>query len=68
MEHDETRELNRRLRSALLAIARAEEEEAAREAAGLPYWSPSPQSVTARRAAAAVLRAEAEALTIAGAA
>ena len=65
---DEPRDWNRRLRSALLDLARTEEEAAAREAAGLPYWAPCPASVTSRRAAAVVLRARADALAAPGAA
>ena len=43
-------------------LAKAEEERAAAEAAGTPYWSTCPTSVLAHRAAARALRADAERL------
>ena len=50
------------LRRALQTLAREEEERAANEAATVPYWAPCPASVQGRRMAAAVLRADADAL------
>jgi hypothetical protein len=47
------------LRSFLFDLARHQDEPAAKEAAGVPYWSPCPASVLGHRAAAAALRAEA---------
>lgn len=48
--------------SELILLARHEEAAAADEASRVPYWSPRPASVDARRAAARVLRAEVERL------
>jgi hypothetical protein len=50
------------LRCVLLRLARDEENQAATEAAAVPYWSASPPSVQGHRAAAVVLRAEADKL------
>ena len=50
------------LRRTLLALARREADAAAEEAAAVPYWAPVPVTVSARRAAAAALRSEAERL------
>jgi hypothetical protein len=47
------------LHRTLLALARREADAAADEAAAVPYWAPVPATVSARRAAAAVLRSEA---------
>jgi hypothetical protein len=49
-----------RLRSLLLQLARQEDDLAAAEAADTPYWSPHPLSVIGHRAAAAVLREQAD--------
>lgn len=48
------------LRRELLRLARAEEERAATEAAKVPYWEGYPASVVGHRAAAAILRADAD--------
>ena len=48
------------LRSRLLDLARRQDELAADEAAATPYWKPQPTSVHAHRAAADLLRAEAD--------
>lgn len=61
--NNESVEWDHRLRAALLSLAKTEEQLAAQEAAAVPYWSPTPTSVTSRRATAAALRAEASALT-----
>ena len=50
------------LRSALLKLARRQDDLAADEAAATPYWAPCPPSALGRRSAAAVLRAEADLL------
>lgn len=50
------------LHRALMALARQEAEIAADEAASVPYWAPVPESVSGHRAAAAVLRSEADRL------
>ncbi len=50
------------LRKELLRLARAEDELAASEAAAVQYWEPCPSSVLGHRAAAATLRADADAL------
>lgn len=49
-----------RMRSLLLELARHQDDLAAWEAAVAPYWSPCPTSVVSHRAAAAVLRAQAD--------
>ncbi len=48
------------LRSRLLELARHQDELAAEEAAATPYWEPQPTSAHAHRAAASLLRAEAD--------
>jgi len=48
------------VRRELLRLARLEEERAATEAATVPYWAPHPSSVQGHRAAALVLRTEAD--------
>jgi hypothetical protein len=48
------------LRRELLRLARMEDEIAAREAATVPYWAPSPASVLGHRLAASVLRDSAD--------
>lgn len=48
------------LRRELLRLARAEEDQAAAEGAKVPYWAPCPASVQGHRAAAAILRADAD--------
>ena len=50
------------LRRELLRLARIEDDTAAREAATVPYWSPSPASVLGHRVAASVLRDSADRL------
>jgi len=62
MDHDTTAPAMTRLRSLLLDLARREEDLAARQAAGTPYWAPCPSSVSGHRFAASVLRAEADLL------
>lgn len=52
------------LRSHLLEPARRQDELAADQAAATPYWKPQPTSVHAHRAAANVLRAEADLFVI----
>ena len=54
------RDVARELRRALLALARAEEELALKDAAATPYWKPCPTSVEAHRVAATALRANAD--------
>ena len=51
-----------RLRSVLLDLARRQDDLAAHEAAGTPYWEPCPSTVLGHRAAASALRAEADLL------
>jgi len=48
------------VREELLRLAEHEEALAAQEATALPYWAPCPASVHGHRAAARVLRADAE--------
>ena len=50
------------VRKVLLRLARLENEQAADEAAHIPYWEPCPPSVSGRRAAARALLQEADAL------
>ena len=50
------------LRQHLLDLARRQESLACDEAAATPYWSPTPTSVLAHRAAARALRTEADLL------
>jgi hypothetical protein len=50
------------LRRALLRLAREEEDRAATEAAAVPYWTAGPPSILGHRAAAAILRAQADEL------
>jgi hypothetical protein len=50
------------LRSRLLELARRQDDLAADEAATTPYWKPQPVTVHGHRAAADVLRAEADLL------
>ncbi len=50
------------LRRRLLELARLQDELAANEAATTPYWKPQPPTVDGHRAAADVLRAEADRL------
>jgi hypothetical protein len=50
------------LRRVLLRLAREEEDLAATEAAEVPYWSVGPPSIQGHRAAAAILRAQADKL------
>lgn len=50
------------LRRELLRLARAEESQAATEAAQVPYWTIDPPSIQGHRVAAAILRAEADKL------
>lgn len=55
-------EMATRLRLRLLALARRQDDLAAEEAAGTPYWKPQPDTVHGHRAAADALRAEADLL------
>jgi len=48
------------LRRELLLLARAEDDQACTEAAKVPYWASYPPSVLGHRAAAAILRADAD--------
>lgn len=50
------------LRSRLLELARQQDELAARQAAGSPYWMPEAPAIHGRRIAADVLRAEVDRL------
>ena len=50
------------LQRELHRLARVEDDRAANDAARVPYWSPCPPSVQGHRAAAAILRAEADLL------
>lgn len=50
------------LRSALLRLARVEDDRAAAEAAAVPYWQPCPPSVEGHHLAAAAMRDAADAL------
>ena len=49
-----------RLRQLLLELARREDNLACSEAAAVPYWAPHPTSISGHRAAAEVLRTEAD--------
>ncbi len=60
-----TIEIASALHRELHRIARTEEDRAATEAARVPYWSTCPPSVQGHRAAAAILRAEADRLLVA---
>lgn len=60
MDSQHTSTISTALRSALLDLARRQEELAASVAAATPYWAPCPASAVGHRAAAAALRAEAE--------
>lgn len=48
------------VRAVLLKLAKQQEDLAADEAAKVPYWTPCPDTVVGRRAAAEVLRAQAD--------
>jgi hypothetical protein len=50
------------VRRELLRLAREEDDRAATEAAGVPYWSACPPSIQGHRAAAKILRASADML------
>jgi hypothetical protein len=52
------------LRHELLTLARRHESLAASEAARVPYWEPCPASVAGHRAAAILLREDAEQLRL----
>lgn len=54
--------VNAALRQALLRLAAQEDQRAATAAAAVPYWRPTPVDVAAHRAAARVLRADADQL------
>jgi len=56
----DTPQTTSRLRQILLDLARREHDIAVSEAAAVPYWAPLPSSVMGHRAAAAVLRSEAD--------
>jgi hypothetical protein len=55
-----TVEIAAAVRHELLRLARAEDQLAATEAAKVRYWEPCPPSIQGHRAAAAVLRANAD--------
>jgi hypothetical protein len=57
-----TTPLDDALRRELLRLARAEEDQAATEAATVPYWTAGPPSIQGHRVAATILRAEADRL------
>ncbi len=48
------------VRALLLKLAKQQDDLAAEEAAKVPYWTPCPPTVVGRRAAADVLRAQAD--------
>jgi hypothetical protein len=48
------------VRAILLKLAKHQEDLAAQEAAGVPYWTPCPPSVLGHRAAAEALRVQAD--------
>jgi hypothetical protein len=54
------------LRRELLRLARDEENQAAAEAAAVPYWAVGPPSIQGHRTAAAILRAKADKLLAEG--
>lgn len=56
-------ELTGAICDALFELARREDELAAVEAVGVPYWAPCPPSVYGHRAAAEALRSEAESIS-----
>lgn len=60
--HPEENTIAIRLRQLLFELARREDNIALSEAAGVPYWAPHPTSVIGHRAAAEVLRSEADRL------
>ena len=57
-----TNETMLELRKELLHLAQVEQDVAAQESARVPYWAPCPASVAGHRAAARVLRADADRL------
>lgn len=54
--------VGQQLRRILLTLAQREDDLAAVEAASVPYWAPSPETVLGHRTAARLLRAEADRL------
>jgi hypothetical protein len=60
--HPEHSTITIRLRQLLLELARRQDNLALSEAVDVPYWAPPPTSVTGHRAAAQVLRSEADRL------
>lgn len=62
MDEMSTRQMQAAIRSHLLQLASHEDDLAAFEAAATPYWATHPVSVIGRRAAARVLRAQADQL------
>ena len=58
--HPEANKMAIRLRQILLELARREDNIALSAAADVPYWAPHPTSVIGHRAAAEVLRSEAD--------
>ena len=66
MKGDISEGVSGRVRAILMSLARDEDERAADEAAATPYWSACPASVAGHRAAAAVLRGEADSLLAVG--
>lgn len=59
--HDNTNTIASEMRALLLNLARREDNLAFEEAAGTPYWAPTPVSVVGHRCAADALRAQADA-------
>jgi hypothetical protein len=55
----EAPEVSQLLQRELLALAKAHDDAAARQAAGVPYWAPCPAEVSGHRAAASLLREDA---------
>jgi hypothetical protein len=60
--HPEEDTMAIRLRQILIELARREDNIALSEAADVPYWAPHPTSVIGHRAAAEILRSEADRL------
>jgi hypothetical protein len=57
-------DLRRALAQELLGLASQHDASAAAEAARVPYWAPCPSTVAGHRAAAALLREDAERLAL----
>jgi hypothetical protein len=55
----EAPQVSQLLQRELLALAKAHDDAAARQAAAVPYWAPCPAEVSGHRAAASLLREDA---------